>query len=889
MMDIAHSLNTALAGRYVIESEIGRGGMATVYLARDVRHDRHVALKLLNPELGAVLGVERFLSEIKVTANLHHPNLLPLFDSGEADGLLFYVMPFVAGESLRHRLDREKQLPVDEAVRIASAIASALAYAHAHQVIHRDLKPENILLQEGQPLVADFGIALAVSNAGGTRITQTGLSLGTPQYMSPEQATGDRTIDGRADIYSLGAILYEMLTGEPPHIGNTAQAIIARVLTERPRRVRVSRPNVPESIDAAVERALEKLPADRWNDARAFAEALHSPGAAATAARSTAPEASMAAARRGWTRYWPFVAASLVFAALSVVATLRLNAGSDRADNRVVRYVVEPPEGSAITMPVSGVTTAFSFSPDGKSIVYRAGTNGVSAILLHALNDLDSRVLPGTVEGLFPKYSPNGKWIAFVANGRLQKVSPDGGAPVGIFDTGSIYTQFDWLDDSTIVFARTRDVLWSVSASGGTPKRIAVQSDTKEEGQASPRAMGDGDLVLYSANNGSTLDARMGVFSVKRKKSVVFSSLTGLFPVGIVDEKLLYVRVDGSLMAAPFDRASMTVGEPAQVADGIEVQTVNAAITVSRTGDLAYIQGATRRQLALVDDHGGARLLSPEVRAFGHPRVSPDGKRIAFDDTRPQETSIWVFDPAAGTFAKTTSGGVNDRPEWTADATRLVYSSNRATSAGGAFAPWSQVYDGSTPPVRLYEGRESIREVVPTPDGRSFVMRADATATARDIFLLPNAGEKSLVPLVASAADELMPRVSPDGRWLAYISNESGVSEVYVRPLRETVGRVAISSGGGMEPVWAHHGTRLFYRNRGQLIEASLVVAPTLSVAARRVLFDANYLTETFHANYDVMPDDKSFVMVKPVDNQRRLVVVLNWRDELAARLAGRR
>src|SRR5690348_11528883 len=252
-MDALAQLNTSLAGRYSIEREIGAGGMATVYLARDLKHNRHVALKLLNPELGAVLGVERFLSEIQVTANLQHPNLLPLFDSGESDGLLFYVMPFVDGESLRSRLDREKQLPIDEAVRIAVALAGALEYAHQNGVIHRDMKPENVLLKAGQPVIADFGIALAVSNAGGARVTQTGLSLGTPQYMSPEQATGDRAIDARSDIYSLGAMTYEMLVGDPPHLASTAQAIIAKVLTERPPSVSVSRPAVGDVISYAIE------------------------------------------------------------------------------------------------------------------------------------------------------------------------------------------------------------------------------------------------------------------------------------------------------------------------------------------------------------------------------------------------------------------------------------------------------------------------------------------------------------------------------------------------------------------------------------------------------------------------------------------------------------
>ena len=294
-MDDRTALASALSGRYEIDREIGRGGMATVYLARDLRHERPVAVKLLYPELGAVLGAERFLSEIRVTANLQHPNLLPLFDSGEANGLLFYVMPYVEGESLRARLDREKQLPIDDAVRIAAAIAGALDYAHRHGVIHRDLKPENVLLHDGQPLVADFGIALAVSNAGGARVTQTGLSLGTPQYMSPEQATGDRAIDSRTDIYSLGALTYEMLSGEPPHSGASAQAIIARLMTEEPRPLTSTRRNVPPHVDAAVRHALEKLPADRFATAKKFADALQ--GRGAVIASSTHGRTSIRSAR----------------------------------------------------------------------------------------------------------------------------------------------------------------------------------------------------------------------------------------------------------------------------------------------------------------------------------------------------------------------------------------------------------------------------------------------------------------------------------------------------------------------------------------------------------------------------------------------------------------
>jgi hypothetical protein len=284
---LLHAFTQALADRYAIERELGRGGMATVFLARDIKHDRRVAIKVLEPELGAVLGHERFQAEIKVTATLQHPNLLPLFDSGEAAGQLFYVMPYVQGETLRARLERERQLPVDEALRMVTAIAGALDYAHAHGVIHRDLKPENILLQAGQPVVADFGIALAVSNAGGARVTQTGLSLGTPQYMSPEQATGERQIDARSDQFSLAAVAYELLVGEPPHTGGTAQIILARLMTEVPRPVHATRASVPAHVSAAIARALSKAPADRFASTHAFADALAAPARNAGTVRGT--------------------------------------------------------------------------------------------------------------------------------------------------------------------------------------------------------------------------------------------------------------------------------------------------------------------------------------------------------------------------------------------------------------------------------------------------------------------------------------------------------------------------------------------------------------------------------------------------------------------------
>jgi serine/threonine protein kinase/Tfp pilus assembly protein PilF len=286
MNESEERLKVALAAHYRIERKLGEGGMATVYLAEDLKHHRQVAIKVLKPELTAALGAERFLREIQVTANLHHPHILPLFDSGEADGALYYVMPFVRGESLRDRLTRERQLPVREAIRIIQQVAGALEVAHRQGIIHRDIKPENILLQDGEALLTDFGVAIALAEAGAGRLTGTGLSVGTVQYMSPEQATADRDLDARSDVYALGAVTYEMLTGEPPVTGQTARALIAKLVTEPPTPLPSLRDGIPPALNAAVMRALAKAPADRFPSARAFADALTAPsGRTATRSR----------------------------------------------------------------------------------------------------------------------------------------------------------------------------------------------------------------------------------------------------------------------------------------------------------------------------------------------------------------------------------------------------------------------------------------------------------------------------------------------------------------------------------------------------------------------------------------------------------------------------
>jgi eukaryotic-like serine/threonine-protein kinase len=333
----ADRLTAALSDRYRIERELGAGGMATVYLAEDLKHQRQVAIKVLKPELAAVLGAERFVQEITTTAQLQHPHILPLFDSGTADGFLFYVMPYIEGETLRDRLNRETQLGVDEAVRITREVADALDYAHRHGVIHRDIKPENILLHDGRPMVADFGIALAVSAAAGGRMTETGMSLGTPHYMSPEQATAEKTITNRSDVYSLASVLYEMLTGDPPHTGKVAQQIIAKIIAEEPAPVTKVRKSVPANVAAAVGTALEKLPADRFESAKAFADALANPAFTGTTTSSGTTVAAGGARRYAVT----LAAAAVAGVVIGVAGAAVLRPGSGgAAPGREIRFPV---------------------------------------------------------------------------------------------------------------------------------------------------------------------------------------------------------------------------------------------------------------------------------------------------------------------------------------------------------------------------------------------------------------------------------------------------------------------------------------------------------------------------------------------------------------------
>jgi len=662
-------LATALEDRYRLERELGAGGMATVYLAHDLKHDRDVAIKVLHPDLGAALGGERFLSEIRTTARLQHPHILPLLDSGEADGLLYYVMPLVTGETLRARLERERQLPIADAVRIAREVASALDYAHRQNVIHRDIKPENILLHDGSALVADFGIALAVQSAGGQRMTQTGLSLGTPSYMSPEQAMGERTIDARSDIYALGAVTYEMLIGDAPFTGSSVQAIVARVLTEKPQSMLTVRDTVPRVVERAVLTALAKLPADRFATAGEFAQALterddQSGGATMSAA---APAAGTADARR-----WR-AAALMTAGVLAITGALAATGWLRRpSPGPVATFAIDVPEYATST-------GSLAIAPDGSRFIYVTNDAG---LLMRTLSDLTPKPVAGTGEAWSAVFSPDGQSAALVSGvpGAL-KVVPIGGGNARVLVPDSTYGRGVVWDGDWIYYlhgpAFARDLM-RIPSGGGTPEFVARPDSTANAlFYYWPQMLPGGKKMLLTVYP-VTGTRSVGVLDLASKQVTLLAA--GSFGRYALTGHVLVLQEDGTLQAARFDASTGTLrGAFSAVVDGVEVGEAPATpFTLSGNGTLVYNKAAAPRHVVRVSRADGREeFVDPEWRGnFGPPSLSPDGTQLAVSVKRGGREELWLRSLTSGTFSRLSADGTtNYRPSWTPD--RLLVESTR--------------------------------------------------------------------------------------------------------------------------------------------------------------------------------------------------------------------
>jgi serine/threonine-protein kinase len=872
-MTTSAQLSASLAGRYEIGRELGQGGMATVYAARDVRHDRDVAIKVLHPDLGAALGGERFLSEIKTTAKLQHPHILPLLDSGDADGLLYYVMPVATGETLRDRLTRERQLPIDDALRIAREVADALGYAHAAGIIHRDIKPENILLQGGHALVADFGIALAVQTAAGSRMTQTGLSLGTPQYMSPEQAMGERVIDARSDIYALGAVTYEMLTGDPPFTGSSVQAIVAKVLTEKPTRPSTVRDTCPPAVEGAVLTALAKLPADRFATAADFSAALIDRTNSGT---QNAAAARAAARRRSQD---PLV---LGLGALSIALAVSVGALARRAMS------AEDPFPARFELASEDAKSAgAALSPDGHSVAFVGSSKSERKLFLRRLDQLTSRELAGSGgPSGYPTFSPDGKAVAYIAGRRkLMKVPLDGGAPVALADVAD-YGGVAWSPTGDIVIGQGvlegHTGLLRVPAAGGKPVQFThVDTAAKELSHQWPVMSSDGKTVLFTIWLGTPERAEVAAASLDEGK-VVRVGITGGKVLGVLEGYVVYVNADGTIMAAPYDERRFHVsGAAIPIESGIRLASnggFQAEASLTRAGGLAFLQGDAKRRLVWVDRAGVARpAVEGAAREFIFLRLSPDGKKVAATISTGVKQDLWTLDLAAGTLTPVTTTGSTRNPSWSSDSRRVLYTSTH----GGKSSLWWQAADGSGTATLAAEAPHNPWWVDLSPDGRSVAYNAVYDGSF-NVQLLSLDSSHAARDLAASPiATEARARFSPDGKWIAYNSDESGKVEVYVRPVAESGGRVLISSGGGVRPVWSPDGTRIYYRSDSTMISATLSRDPALHVVSREKLFSGRY-----EDDFDISKDGTRFLMIESETSGPTLVVVPNWRTELRRRTA---
>ncbi len=894
MSAISERLAAALADRYRVERELGAGGMATVYLAQDLKHDRKVAIKVLKPELAAVLGAERFVVEIKTTAALQHPHILPLFDSGTADGFLFYVMPFVEGETLRDKLNRETQFGVDEAVRIASQVADALDYAHRHGVIHRDIKPENILLHDGRPMVADFGIALAVSAAAGGRMTETGLSLGTPHYMSPEQATAEKEITGRSDVYSLASVLYEMLTGNPPHTGATAQQIIMKIITEQAAAVTQFRKSVPPNVAAAVAHALEKLPADRFESAAAFAHALGD----ATYRGAAEETGALAVGARAGSRRTLTALGAIALLSTSVAAWSLLKPGPDAP---VSRLAVILPSDRVLAFGGTAEPPRLALTPNGRELVYVVDTFvGVGtrrALAIRSLDQFETRLLPGTEDAGGPSVSWDGSQVAYaVASNRLsiQVVSLRGGPALTLADSG-VSSPPTWGPEGFVYFIGSGGIIRRVSGGGGPIEDVLTLPDAgsgREYHWLRVLPGGRGALVTAFGESGDL--SATTIRAVELRTGRIGAELQGVGGEYVADaEALVYVTEDGTVMAVSFDVGRLaTRGRPQALFGRAEIRNQQTELTVGG-GTLAYaFEGTNANEQAIwVSRDGGAQTLvdpnwsDPELESYS---LSPDGGRVAITIINASRGDVWIKQLDRGPVNRLTFGGTrNEAPSWSDDGRWVSYVSTR----DGRRSLWRRRADGVGAEERIADGGRGFTEARWSRDGRWLVASVEGPPS-RDILAMRVGTDSVPGPLLAESWGEWSPALSPDGKWIAYVSNESGQPQVFVRPFPAVQdGRWQVSTESAVNPVWSADGRELFYRTEaGQAINAADMSRGPASLT-RRVLVrsppEGRFETNPIDQMFEPSRDGRRFLMVRQGagDTSGDLVIVQNFTTELRAAL----
>jgi len=889
-------IGTTLA-HYRITAAIGAGGMGEVYRATDTKLNREVAIKVLPVEVAADPGrLARFRREAQLLASLNHPGVAAIYGLEEADGRPFLVLELVEGEDLAERLKRGR-LPVAEALDIAKQVAVALEAAHEKAIVHRDLKPANVkLTPEGKVKVLDFGLAKAYAGdtGGGSSAdlsksptlaqtgTEAGLILGTASYMSPEQARG-RRLDKRTDIWAFGALVFELLTGSRAFAGETVTDVLAAVVQNEPPWERLPA-EVPAGVRRLLRQCLRKNADERLHDiadARLeIDEALRPPGDRSDDGSTPGRPANRAGLPR-----------RLVLVALLAAAGLAGVAIGAAGFRRAVPAQVEPVRRLSITglgwsdvevIDVTLMQSLMTLSPDGSRVVYSAVRDGTRRLYLRELDAFDASPIKGTENGFGPFFSPDGASLAFSADGRLKKLSLDGGLPQA-FGAAPAFRGGAWRADGAVFFTPLEfSGLWKTSVAGGDRQSLGEpDSASGELVRCLPRLLPGGESLLYTAFLGGRA-ARVGLYDTATGKSRVL--LEDANNAHYVRSGHLVFGRGPEIWAAAFDLArSEIVGSPHRMVEGVWAGGFfNATLfAASENGVLAYAPAGAQsggRSLAWVDREGRETPLTREARAYAAPRLSPDGKTILVriaEDT----TDIWSYEIERGALTRLTSEGYEDGPLWTVDGKTLIYASNKS----GVQALYRQPVAGKGEAVRLRQGGRTQYPETLSKDGKTIVVAEMNPKTGLDLFLIPLDADAQPVPLLVTDSSEYAADLSPDGKWFVYVSRASGRPEIGVRSVAGGGDESRVSLNGGTEPRWSRDGREIFFREGKEMMVAEVRTDPAVSISKPRALFEGLYEVMDGPINYDVTPDGRRFLMVKMERSEAptELRVVTGWDREL--------
>ena len=883
-------------GHYTIVSKIGAGGMGEVYRARDTRLDREVAIKFLPDNYSTDESrLKRFEQEARATSALNHPNILTVFDIGTHENAPFIVSELLAGQELREHL-KDGPLPQRNTIDFAQQITQGLAAAHGKGITHRDLKPENLFVTtDGRVKILDFGLAklrpqrneiISSEVATAKQITDPGTVMGTVGYMSPEHVKG-HDVDHRSDIFSFGSILYEMLSGERAFHRETAAETMTAIIKEEPTDLVEINEKINQALVRIVRRCLEKNPERRFQSASDLCFAIEATNSTSSASQLKTQITSSALDSGASRRRWPIAAAVLV--GLLAMAGLGMLIGRSwfRSDTsspvRRVAISLTTPLAMAKYCPLGIGRRAVAISPDGSTIVYSGEQNGKSQLFVRSLDSFDSRPIPGTEAAYAPFFSPDGQSIAFFAANALQKTSLAGGQPHILTEARNAQGGA-WGSNDTIIFADAEGTrLMSIPGAGGTPKIIGTLGSLQvlDWGFCNPEFLPDGETLLLTVWRTANPDNyRLATFSLKTGKVEII--LEGGIDAKYLNTGHIVYSRGSTLIAAPFDTTTTKITGPGvTLVENVRSEEWGSAqFSLSRDGTLVYVSGgpAWIGKLVWADTKGTTTPVNAPPRAYLNPSLSPDGQRVALEISETTR-DIYLLDFARGGLVRFTNAGKNSCPHWSSDGKQVSFVRE---SSDGSDTILKAVDSGSETSILHRKSRGEIQTL--SPDGKSVLYMHITPETSLDLFV--RTGDEQPRPWLATKFSELLASYSPDGKYVAYCSDESGQYEIYVRPASGEGAKWQISTEGGEEPIWSSDGHELFYRNAQKWMAVDVATAQDFKSGSPHLLFEGPYLNIPGFS-YDVARDGRFLILEENYKQPPTLQVqvIFNWADEVKRRV----